>query len=288
MTKGRPSVPSPEEERKEIRGQRHDFIKEYYKMAATDLDRHLKGGWQTIAILAGGAAILTAGHDQKIGLPIAALIALGTACWGMLNIIDANYWSLRAIAFLSNVEAIYFSAEDRKVFHPYIGYFPRFKLMNSLLYLFWLSFGFGCATILTVIWELASKYDTVTAMWERAWSLPWLKFALWTLPFVAAPWVWFLVKQVEFKRLCDYTSFVTSTPGPRLRLHTTELRHVTLEPVSGEAFITTETNTHSSTLEALRAKQVQLKDSVLPVLRVLVFLVTAAYLLAVLIRAFTH
>jgi hypothetical protein len=63
---------NPDEE-KEIRSQRHDFLKEYYKMATVDLDRHLKGGWQAIAVLAGGAVTLTAGHDQKIGLPIAFL-----------------------------------------------------------------------------------------------------------------------------------------------------------------------------------------------------------------------
>ena len=104
-----------------MRAQRHDFIKEYYKMATADLDRHLKAGWQTIAVLAGGAAILAAGHEGKIGLPIAVTIALISAFWGTLTVIDANYWSIRAIAFLSNVEAIYFSAQDRAYFNPYVG-----------------------------------------------------------------------------------------------------------------------------------------------------------------------
>jgi hypothetical protein len=47
-------------------------------------------------------------------MPVATTIALASACGGALFVIDANYWSLRAIGFLANVEAIYFSAEDRK------------------------------------------------------------------------------------------------------------------------------------------------------------------------------
>ncbi len=93
-------------------------------MATPDLDRHLKAGRQTIAVLAGGAAILTAGHDGKIGLPIAVTIALISAFWGILTVIDANYWSLRVIAFLANVEAVYFSAQDRAYFNRYIGHHP--------------------------------------------------------------------------------------------------------------------------------------------------------------------
>src|SRR5690349_10656296 len=87
------------DEMREVRGQRHDFIKEYYKMAVADLDRHLKGGWQTIAVLAGGAAVLTVGHDGKMPIPLSVSIALFIAFWGMLNVLDANYWALRAIAF---------------------------------------------------------------------------------------------------------------------------------------------------------------------------------------------
>lgn len=153
-------VSNADEERKEVRAQRHDFIKEYYKMATMDLDRHLKGGWQAIAVLAGGAAILTAGHDGKIGLPIATTIALATAIWAALTVIDANYWSLRAIAFLANVEAIYFSIDDRRYFNPYMGYHPPFKLLNSLRYLLWLSLIFGAATLLDMLWEIITYYPT--------------------------------------------------------------------------------------------------------------------------------
>src|SRR5688572_19719413 len=126
-------MPSPEIE-KELRAQRHDFIKEYYRMAAMDLDRHLKGGWQTIVVLAGGVAILGAGHEGKIAIPLAASIGLAIAYWGVLNVLDSNYWSLRAIAFLANVEAVYFSIEDRRYFNPYAGIHPPYHLLNSLKY----------------------------------------------------------------------------------------------------------------------------------------------------------
>jgi hypothetical protein len=144
------------------------FIKEYYKMATSDLDRHLKAGWQTIAVLAGGAAILTAGHDAKIGLPIAVAIALISAFWGVLTVIDANYWSLRAIAFLANVEAVYFSAEDRRYFNPYIGYHPSLKLLNSLRYMFWLCVLFGTMAALSMLWEISRTYPTAALIWAAA------------------------------------------------------------------------------------------------------------------------
>jgi hypothetical protein len=176
------------EEKKEIRAQRHDFIKEYYKMATSDLDRHLKAGWQTIAVLAGGAAILTAGHDGKIGLPIAVTIALISAFWGALTVIDANYWSLRAIAFLANVEAVYFSAEDRRYFNPYVGYHPSLKLLNSLRYMFWLCVLFGAMALLSLLWEIWRTYPTAALIWAHVKSMKSLAFFLWSIPFLVGAW----------------------------------------------------------------------------------------------------
>ena len=178
------------EEKEEVRSQRHDFIKEYYKMATSDLDRHLKAGWQTIAVLAGGAAILTAGQDGKIGLPIAVTIALISAFWGVLTIIDANYWSVRAIAFLANVEAVYFSAEDRKYFNPYVGYHPSLKLLNSLRYMFWLCVLFGAAAVLSLVWEISRAYPTATLIWAHIKSMRSLEFFLWSAPFLIGAWGW--------------------------------------------------------------------------------------------------
>jgi len=151
-------------------------------MATPDLDRHLKAGRQTIAVLAGGAAILTAGHDGKIGLPIAVTLALISAFWGILAVIDANYWSLRAIAFLANVEAVYFSAQDRAYFNPYIGHHPALKL-TSLRYMFWLCVTFGNVALLSLLWAISLVYPTATLIW----SMPFL-VGTWGCVWVIAVW----------------------------------------------------------------------------------------------------
>jgi hypothetical protein len=243
------------EEKKEIRAQRHDFIKEYYKMATTDLDRHLKAGWQTIAVLAGGAAILTAGHDGKIGLPIAVAIALVSAFWGVMTVIDANYWSIRAIAFLSNVEAVYFSARDRAYFNPYIGYHPRFKLLNSLRYMFWLCVLFGIMAVLSLLWEVLRAYPTVGLLWAHAKSMQSAQFLLWSIPFLVGAWGWVWVLVGYRKRRLDYYKFSAASPGPGVRPEIFPLRHVTLEPIEGEPAIQAENNPNAELQRKLREYQ---------------------------------
>jgi hypothetical protein len=247
------------EEKKEVRAQRHDFIKEYYKMATTDLDRHLKAGWQTIAVLGGGAAILAAGHDGKIGLPIAVTIALISAFWGVLTVIDANYWSARAIAFLSNVEAVYFSAQDRAYFNPYIGHHPDFKLMNSLRYMFWLCVLFGTASVLSLLWEILQAYPTANLIWAHAKSMRPLRFLLWSTPFLVGVWGWVWVIAVYRKRMRNYYDFSTGSPGPGVKPTILPLRHVTLEPIDGEPPVQTDNTTNAKMHRDLQKSQCRWK-----------------------------
>lgn len=240
-----------DDELKEIRAQRHDFLKEYYKMAEADLDRHLKGGWQAIAVLAGGAAALTAGFKGDMPLPYASGIAIATGVWGVLTVVDANYWSVRAIAFLANVEAVYFSVEDRKSFNPYAGYHPPFKLLNSLRYLFWLSAFFtflsvGSATILE-----AQKHGGPWALVKMAKNCDDLKLFPWLFPFSAFVWGWVWVAGVNKKRLKDYLEFVTGSPGPGMRLKTETPRHVDQTGVGG-AVVPIESNTQAKTETGVR------------------------------------
>ncbi|HWM45598.1 MAG TPA: hypothetical protein VNR11_01640 [Xanthobacteraceae bacterium] len=243
------------DEKKEIRTQRHDFIKEYYKMATLDLDRHLKAGWQTIAVLAGGAAILTAGHDGKIGLPIAVAIALISAFWGVLTVIDANYWSVRAIAFLSNVEAVYFSTEDRAYFNPYIGHHPPLKLLNSLRYMFWLCVLFGAMAVLSLLWEISQAYPTAPLIWAHVKLMRPLRFFLWSIPFLVSTWGWVWAIAVYRKRIHDYHQFSVGSPGPGVRLGTFPLRHVTLDSLEGEPPVRTEDGTNAKMQQALQRSE---------------------------------
>ncbi|WP_457300223.1 hypothetical protein [Phyllobacterium sp. P5_D12] len=239
------------DEHKEIRGQRHDFIKEYYKMATLDLDRHLKAGWQTIAVIAGGAAILTAGHDGKIGLPIATMIALFSAFWGAATVIDANFWSLRAIAFMSNVEAVYFSTEDRKRFNPYIGDHPKYKLINSLHYMFLLCILFGIASVVNLIWEVTTAYPSPILIYDRIVDMNWMRQVFWLLPFFTILLGLLFTLRAWRKGLERYIRFSRGSPGPGVISSTGGMRHVTLEPIKGGPILTYEPDNHSKSLEAL-------------------------------------
>ena len=215
-----------ETEKKEFRAQRHDFIKEYYKMAVADLDRHLKGGWQTIVVLAGGAAALSAGHQGGIALPVAISIAVLASMWGALTVLDANYWSLRAIAFLANVEAIYFSKEDQLNFNKYAGLHPPFELLNSLKYLFGLCAVFAILSLTNLLWTVGSYFSTLSQVWNRMLAIHSLHFFVWCLPILIFLWgsVWTFA--VLRKTIESYLEFSLSSPGPGLRKMTVGWRHI--------------------------------------------------------------
>ncbi len=275
------------DEEKEIRAQRHDFIKEYYRMATLDLDRHLKGGWQTIAVLAGGVAILTAGHDGKLGLPIATTIALWAAIWGALTVIDANYWSLRAIGFLANVEAVYFAADDRQHFNPYMGIHPPFKLLNSLRYLFWLCILFGAASLVAMFWDVSRFFPTVGSIWAKVKSMGAIRFAIWGLPIITALWGGVWIFAVSRRRLLDYIEFSRGSPGPGVRMKVEELRHVTFHGVTGGIVPALERDTQATTQSQLEQERRHYDQVWRPVL-VLSALATALYAAVILAKLVYH
>lgn len=265
---------SVEEENKEARGHRHDFLKEYYKMATMDLDRHLKGGWQTIVVLAGGAAALSAGGTGAVPLPYAALIALVAGLWGLLTVIDANYWSVRAIAFLSNVEAVYFSVEDRKRFNPYAGYHPPYKLMNSLNYLFALCGAFVVVTALVVVFPALTFHQGLVEAVRAAKGTQWYQLLPWIPYWLALLWGVHWVAAVYHHRAKSYASFVVESPGPGMRLTTAPLRHVDQLGVGGEP-IPVESDTQAGTI-AINEKAVRRASLILTVIRVIAVLGTIA------------
>jgi hypothetical protein len=273
-----------DEQQKEVRAQRHDFIKEYYKMAAMDLDRHLKGGWQTIVVLAGGAAILTAGHDGKIGLPISTAMALVAALWGALTVIDANYWSLRAIGFLANVEAVYLSARDRTHFNPYVGIHPPYKLMDSLRYLFCLCAVFGLAAFVDMLWEISARYPTSALIIAKLRTIGALRLAIWGIPVMIAIWGALYVLYTYRKRLENYIEFSHQSPGPGVQLEPGEWRHVTLAPLVGAAAPILEPDTQGNTHSQLDSRLARYNCLVPPAFA-LVLLITALYVGAVLAKS---
>ena len=105
-------------------------------MATKDLDRHLKIGWQTIVVLAGSLTSLGLGFKGDLPIPLAVTINLLLLGWCVINVFNSNIWSLRAIAFLANVEAIYFRKDEKKYFNMYAGAHPPWHFIDTLGNLF--------------------------------------------------------------------------------------------------------------------------------------------------------
>jgi hypothetical protein len=204
----------PQDPATEFRSQRHDFILHYYDMAVKDLERHLKMGWQTIATAAGAIATISAGQQHYLPIPLAVSVALIVSFWGIQNVIDANLWALRAIAFLANVEAIYFYEDDKRVFNPYAGQHPPYGLLDSLksqysavLFIALMSLAFFVIQIHQSAPDLSTLLDKIVAAGR-------IKVGFWLLPiflFVILAYRSF----AEWKRrTADYLRFVREAPGP--------------------------------------------------------------------------
>ena len=216
---------------KEIRAQRHDFIKEYYKMAVADLDRHLKGSWQTIVTVAATVASLSLAQEGKLPVPFAVSIALAVGFWGLLNLIDGNYWALRAIAFLANVEATYFSEQDRRYFNPYAGSHPPYKLLDSLKYQFLAVFVFCLLAVIYFLWRVLNNGYAVLA--DKIIRANHISLIFWAIPFlIVLAGVWYIIK-IYADRVGDYLCFVTESPGPGI-VKTTPVRRTVEFQTVGE------------------------------------------------------
>src|ERR1035441_5950809 len=111
-------TPPPVNQAEKFADQRHQFILAYYNMSVQDLSRHLGIGWQTMTSVIGTVALVSLTHEGKLPIWFGVDAAMAIAGWGILNILDSDYWATRAIAFLANVEAVYFYHDERAVFNP--------------------------------------------------------------------------------------------------------------------------------------------------------------------------
>lgn len=183
---------------------RHDFFMHYYDMATRDLDRHLNTGWQAITVIAGTIALLSLGHKNELPFPIAAAAALAVFCWALAHTLDANYWAIRAIAFLANVEAVYFAEEDRSATNPYIGRHPPGKLLDSLRHQ---------RTLIAVL--VGVTLVDYSVQFARAGGLVmWVDRLEWSLPAIVLLVGGMIVLNSWAHRLNDYQNFVHRSPGP--------------------------------------------------------------------------
>jgi hypothetical protein len=210
-------------------------------MAVKDLERHLGIGWQTIATLAGAIVSLSLGQKGDLPLPFAVSAALMVSFWGVLNILDSNYWAVRAIAFLANVEALYFYQQDRKVFHKYAGEHPPLSLMNSLKYQMYVAVSFIGISLLFYLAKVRQRAGGLTpgALAVKAAPLSYFDAGLWLLP-VAVALLGANVAVVAYhKRIAHYLDFVTESPGPgmvtdRQRKRSIDLVDASIPVIAGE------------------------------------------------------
>jgi hypothetical protein len=199
-----------------FRTERHQFILQYYSMAVQDLTRHFGVGWQTITSIIGTVAVISLAQDKKLPAQFAVSAAIAVAFWAILNITEASYWATRAIAFLANVEAVYFYESERRIFNPYVGSHPPLKglaglryqlnaaivmlVLSCVYYLKQVSDGTAHFSMLSEKIANHGRFDVFY------WALPAFVFCIMLDRTVAA----------KHKRIRDYRDFVTSCPGPGL------------------------------------------------------------------------
>jgi hypothetical protein len=216
--------------------QRHGFLMHYYDMAVKDLDRHLNTGWQSITVIAGGIVSISLGHKGDLPLPIAFASAIAVFGWGLAHVLDANYWAIRAIAFLANVESIYLAEEDRKATNPYVGHHPPAKMLDSLKHqsrLVMLLLG------VTMIDYSLRLFDMAGKLTEPSINLGWVLRLEWMLPlfFFLIAGTYFVFSWCE--RLQDYEQFVLQSPGAGIAQTRSELiqRGVLLKTSGAASFV---------------------------------------------------
>lgn len=220
----------------QFRQQRHEFILRYYGMAIADLDRHLKIGWQSIAIIGAAVASLSLGEGDNLPLPVAVTIAIILCFWGMANVLDANYWAVRAIAFLANVEANYLTEEDRSAFNPYLGKHPPVKLMDSLKIQNRSILLFGFLSLAYYVYKISEDGGIFSGI-EKFSEYNFVEFLMWEFPIYMTVFVLALILHMRQKRVQDYRNFVIGSPGPGILKRRWSFRTVNLENIDEHEMI---------------------------------------------------
>jgi hypothetical protein len=198
-------------------------------MAVQDLSRHFGVGWQTITSVVGTIAVISLTQDKKLPPQIAVSAAIAISFWAILNILDASFWAIRAIAFLANVEAVYFYESERHIFNPYVGSHPPLKALESLryqLYAALVMLVLSCAYYLNRISDGTNHFS---AFFAQLRSHTYFEVGYWALPGFVFLIMLEIVLTAKYQRIKDYRDFVTNCPGPGLVRDRTIVRGMDLE-----------------------------------------------------------
>lgn len=193
-------------------------------MAVKDLERHLQMGWQTIVTAAGAIATLSAGQQGYLPIPVAVSTAFIVCFWGINNVVDANFWALRAIAFLANVEAVYFYKDEQTVFNPYAGEHPPYRLMDSLKVQFYAVVSIAFVTIMFFVAHIAQRTANFSTFRANLATGSYVKAGMWLVPLLLFVILLNYTLTQWKRRVSDYLYFVKASPGPGMLTNRNQYR----------------------------------------------------------------
>src|SRR5262249_20555830 len=124
------------------------------------------------------------------------------------------YWANRAIGFLANVEAVYFSEQDREVYNPYLGKHPPYRMIDSLRYQLYASVTIALLVIAYFINEVVAR--AAGGLWTHLRKTDFMIIMLWSLPFLVIVAFSSILAHTQTGRINGYLDFVLKSPGPGL------------------------------------------------------------------------
>lgn len=250
--------------RKKHLDHRHDFLMNYYNMAVNDLDRFQKIGVQTISSLVGFVVVISLGFKGELPLTLSICFGITVLGWGWANIIDSNYWSIRAISFLSNIESVYFKKEERKFFNPYVGYYPPYKIIASLKNQIFLIVIF---IIIAFILSFQPAFDNINnkTVLQAIDNISYLNLLYYSSPIVLNLVLLYFINFRFLARAKDYLSFIQECPGPGLINDENTFRTVDLNIIGDASKLIDGSNIHASEITKIgkRIKRLKRYDFIL-------------------------
>lgn len=164
----------------ESNDRRDKFLMQMYGQMWSNVNRHITVVWQSVAVLAGAFAVLSAAGKGLISLDVAIALVVGISAWVVAHTYDANTWFNRNLGIIANIERQFLKAEDARDIH---FYFTEHRSSDDLIEHLQLQrwFGLGAGSLALVYHFFERVLPGIGAPWrsfELARSLPYLVLAV--------------------------------------------------------------------------------------------------------------
>ena len=100
---------------------RADLLLKMYDQMFNDINRHIMTVWQSVATLAGTAALLALVEKAVIPLDVPVTLIVLACGWLIANCYDSSYWYNRNLVIIANIERQFLTAKDLREIHYYFG-----------------------------------------------------------------------------------------------------------------------------------------------------------------------